>query len=157
MDNDTINSVRIEIEENIDSYGVDVYIRYFVTYACGSCDLDSAYGYNVNPQCSTCDGIGYVKEYTTKIVKGILNQFMNRTGFLDYVNTPINIVPEGESRITCILDDVLVRKGQYESATYFDFCDYVKIYGKYYDVKDTARTGIRDLFIIQTLLSEKRG
>lgn len=157
VSNQLLNQVRKEVEELINepSLKTEISIKYFTQTTCDYCGgIDDTYGESINPQCSTCGGLGYYKEYITHIVNCVFNQFLNKGSF-NYINTPINMIPDTQVRITCLLDDVVVRTGSASAPTYFDTCDYVQVYDKHYNVKSTKRFGLKEPFLVTVVLDEK--
>jgi hypothetical protein len=157
IDGTLSNTISREVSEYISNMGRDVYINYYTSSVCPYGGKDKSYGESLNPMCSTCNGTGYIKHYKPLFIRGTFRKFVGNKGFLDQKHTEISVIPSGQSRFTFYLPDVLVNVNSAEGRTYFDSCDWLKIDSKKYEVKDTNRFGLDQLFVIEVLVSEVKG
>ena len=126
--------------------GRDVTINYYSSvYPCPSCDIDPFSNESTNPNCATCDGTGYYKASDSYVGKGIINTHIGNKRYVYYGNEILNIIPEGEARLTMWLPDILTNIHSSTGQTYLDSAYGVTVDGYNYSVKNTQRVGIDEL------------
>lgn len=134
------------IYNSIQNDGRDVAINYYSSvYPCPSCTIDPFTNESTNANCSTCDGTGYYKASNTYNGKGVINTYIGNHRYIYYGNEILNVVPEGEARLTMWLPDILVNIHSATGKTYLDSASSVTVDGYNYNVKNIQKVGMDEL------------
>ena len=99
--------------------------------------------------CPECDGVGYTSSDNIKTVKGTAKDL----SYSDRDDTSgVGYFRPGTIRFSCDLDDVLQTVGDRESQTWFDLAIKVVFDGITYNVINTSKSGLRDLYSCRAIL-----
>lgn len=131
----------------IDAYGKDVAIYKVSTATCTSYPWDPINQESTNPNCTTCDGTGFIKTETVVHVKGFINKNQKKS-FYREGNAVYGIEPDGDASITVKLDDVLDNIFISTSTPILTACEKIICEGTYYKPKDWERHGVSNLHIL---------
>jgi hypothetical protein len=135
--------------DTIDAFGKPISIFYRTSTACASCGWDPVNEESTNPACSTCDGFGRVYSEEEIRVKGVVEKFAGNLRYVREGKTSVQIIPEGQARVTFRLSDLLINPLVSTSAVIFKGCQKVTFDGDNYIPKDYKRFGVKDLFLIE--------
>ena|SRR4030067_3434712 len=149
-----------QAKEFIYKYGRIAKITYLVsTSDCPSCGWDPINREAVKSNCSTCNGLGIIETNTVKSFKVIINKFSGTKSFIDFANHKINLMPEGEARITCLLSDVSTNRLSSTAETLFNRSykssqGKILIDGLNYVIKSSDKIGIEKPFFAIAVLDK---
>lgn len=146
-------SFRNQLNNTINNDGRPVKIVFHSSVPCTYCTVDPTTGESISFYCSTCNGTGKYEVSTSYNVSGVVNTFINNTGFVLFGNELYNIIPEGKARATFWINDVLINTHSPTGSTYFDSADGVFIDGREYVVQDYQRVGYDKLSVVVVNLS----
>ena len=108
-------------------------------------DYKSPYNKKV---CPNCNGAGYTTVDNVVTVKGTKKDLSyNRRE-----DSEVGVFKPGTIRFACDLDDALITAGDREGDTYFDRAIKVTYDGDTYEVVNTSRSGLRDLYTCRVIL-----
>jgi hypothetical protein len=129
---------------------VDIY--YDSVSPCAYCSINPITGESTRPSCATCGGTGKQTTTATCYAKGVINTFINNKGYIQFGQEKLNIIPEGEARLTLWLGDVLENTHSITGSTYLDSAKSVSVEGNNYHIKNYQRIGIEDVKVCVVIL-----
>jgi len=142
------------LDYTIHNDGREVHIYYDSVAPCDYCSTDPITGESTRPHCATCDGTGTQNTTHTCDTYGVINTYISNRGFINFGQEKINIVPEGESRLTLWLPDVLTNYHSATGPTYLDSAKSISVDGSNYYMKNYQRIGIDKLKICVVILEK---
>jgi len=108
-------------------------------------DYDPVYNIKV---CPNCNGKGYTQSDVIKTVKGTKKDL----SYNNRVDLNAGMFRPGTIRFSCDLADVLIDLGNVEGNTWFDRAIYVILDGEKYEIVNTTKSGLRDLYTCRVIL-----
>lgn len=150
------NIYETQLHKAIDLYGRNISIIWGSTTECNSCDYDPINKEATNVSCDTCGGLYYYPTEHTLRRKGVMKTFVGNMKYIDYSLNKFGYNPDFDARLTCWLEDVLIKADSATGNSYLDEDKNIRVEtdGKKYDIQGTFRTGVEDLKIIIATLKE---
>lgn len=142
--------------DTIDWVGKPISIFYRTSTACTFCGWDPVNEEATNPSCSTCGGFGRIYSEEEVRLKGVVEKFAGNMRYFREGQSSIQVIPEGQARVTFKLADLLINPLVSTGASIFKDCQKAVFDGDAYKVKDWKRMGVKDLFIVEATFERIR-